>query len=301
MIDRGRYPRSVSLPVPAAPDALRPTADVALAAWAARVDADHEQVERCREVADPADFYAPVAQRFQADPHRSEDVLDLLLDHARPSDTWLDIGSGAGRYALPLALAVERVVAIDPSPSMLAGLGQGMREHGIENITPVEARWPATLPDLLPRIDVALMAHVGYDIREIGPFLDAAEAAAARLCVAVMGEGAMTTAASLFWGPVHGEPRVALPALPELLAVLIARGRLPEVRLAERATPTFASLDDLSMMARRLLWLRPRSDKDALLEALVRDRAIQRPDGWSLDLAPTRIGVVSWEAPRPDG
>ena len=31
------------------------------------------------------------------------------------------------------------------------------------------------------------MAHVGYDIAEIGPFLDAAEAAAPRLCVAVHG------------------------------------------------------------------------------------------------------------------
>ena len=288
------YPRSVNLPLPTGPDALRPTAADALAAWAARVDADHEQVERCREVADPTDFYAPVVTRFRQDPHRHEDVLELLQDLARPGDTWLDIGSGAGRYALPLALAVERVIAIDPSPAMLATLAEGMREHGIANIVAIEARWPAPLPEGATRVDVALMAHVGYDIGAIGPFLDAAEAAADRLCVAVMGEGAMTTVATLFWEPIHGEPRALLPALPELVAVLIARGRLPEVRLARRKPATFASMDDLITMARRQLWVRAGSAKDARLEALVREHAVEGDEGWSLDRSETRIGVVTW-------
>jgi SAM-dependent methyltransferase len=276
---------------------LRPSAADALAAWAARVDADHEQVDRCREVADAADFYAPVATRFRQDPRRQEDVLDVLREMARPGDTWLDVGSGAGRYALPLALAIERVVAIDPSPAMLATLTDGMREHGIENIVPVEGRWPMSLPHGTTAVDVALMAHVGYDIRAIGPFLDAADAVADRLCVAVMGEGAMTTVATLFWDAIHGEPRVSLPALPELVALLIATGRLPEVRLGARAPVSFDTLDDLLGIARRQLWLRPGSEKDERLAALVRERAIERAEGWSLDRAPTRIGVVSWAPP----
>jgi SAM-dependent methyltransferase len=287
----------MALPVPATPDALRPTAEAAFAAWAARVDADREQVERCREVADPADFYAPIAARFHAHPRREEDVLEHLRALARPDDIWLDIGSGPGRYALPLALQVRHVVAVDPSPAMLAGLADGMREHGVTNVTALEARWPATLPVSVGRIDVALMAHVGYDIAAIGPFLVAAERVAARLCVAVMGEGAMTTVSTLFWEPVHGEPRVPLPALPELLTLLIARGRLPEVRLAARPPATFPTLDDLLAMARRQLWLRPGSDKDAHLEVLVRERAIERPEGWSLDHGTTRIGVVWWAPP----
>jgi SAM-dependent methyltransferase len=227
-------------------------------------------------------------------------VLEILRGFTRPGDTWLDIGSGAGRYALPLALEVERVIAIDPSPAMLATLADGMREHGIANIQAIEARWPTDLPAAVPTVDVALMAHVGYDIGAIGPFLDAAEVVTDRLCVAVMGEGAMTTVATLFWEPIHGEPRVPLPALPELAVLLMALGRLPEVRLGERAPATFGTLDDLHAMARRQLWLRPGSEKDALLEALVRDRAFELADGWSLDRDPTRIGVVSWP-PSRDG
>ena len=288
----------MSLPTPPRPDALRPTEDQALAAWAARVEADREQVDRCREVADASDFYAPVASRFRMDPHRHEDVLDILRRHARAEDTWLDIGSGAGRYALPLALEVAKVIAVEPSPAMLEVLADGMREHEIANITTVEARWPTELPGD-PGIDVVLMAHVGYDIGAIGPFLEAAEEVARRTCVAVMGEGAMTTVATLFWEPVHGEPRVPLPALPELVALLIARGRLPEVALARRTPPTFDTLDDLLSMARRQLWVRPGSAKDVRLEQLVRARATEREAGWALDWDETRIGVVSWAPPGP--
>jgi SAM-dependent methyltransferase len=277
------------------PDALRPTAEAAMRAWAERVQADREQVERCREIEDPSDFYAPVADRFRADPRRPDDkVLDVLRALARPADAWLDIGAGGGRYALGIALAVHEVRAVEPSSGMLGVLTEGATEHGIGNVTIIRGRWPECAA-AAGRAEVSLMAHVGYDIEDIGPFLDAMEAASSRLCVAVMGEGAMTTAASLFWEPIHGEPRVALPALPELLGLLLARGCLPEVRLTSRQPPTFDSLDDLLTMARRQLWVRPGSSRDDRLVALASAAAQQRADGsWALDRSDTRIGVVTW-------
>lgn len=286
----------VSRPVSATPasDALRPAATDALEAWGARVRADREQVERSREVADPTDFYAPVAQRFRHDPRRSGDaVLVVLRGLGRPDDVWLDIGAGGGRYALPMALHTREVVCIEPSAGMIEVLHQGMQESGIANVRIVEGRWP--LAGFGDRADVSLMAHIGYDIEEIGPFLDAMEAATRRKCVAVLGEGAMTTTATLFWGPIHGEPRVALPALPELLTLLRARGRLPDVDLVDREPPTFDSLDDLLSMARRQLWVRPGSDKDVDLERLVRDTASARNGRWALDWHVSKIGVVTWE------
>ena len=114
-------------------------------------------------------------------------------------------------------------------------------------------------PDALEpfRADVSLMAHVGYDIEDVGPFLDALEAVTRRLCIAVMGEGAMTTVGRLYWERIHGEPRVPLPALPDLVTLLLARGRLPEVRLVDREPPTHEHLEGLHDRARRQLWLRP--------------------------------------------
>jgi SAM-dependent methyltransferase len=276
-------------------DPLSPPEADALAAWSARVRSDREQVDRCREIDDPADFYAPVADRFRLDPRRTDDdVLGALLRYARSEEKWLDVGAGGGRYALPLALAVREVIAVEPSPAMVDGLEAGMRQHGIRNVTVRRSTWPMADP---PSADVSLMAHVGYDIADIGPFLDALEAASRRLCVAVMGESAMTTVAALFWEPVHGEPRVRLPALPELLVLLVARGRLPEVTLVDRRPVVFETPDEALAMARRQLWLREGSEKDERLLRRAEGTLSERDGRWSFDWQPARVGIVSW-APR---
>ncbi len=278
------------------PDALAPAVNDLLEAWRARVLADKTQVDRRREVADPTDFYGPVADRFRMDPRRTDDpTLNALLALAMPADTWIDVGAGGGRYALPIALAVREVVAIDPSPAMLAALRDDAAADGISNVHVIGSRWPMPQP---PSGDVGLFAHVGYDIADIGPFLDALESASRRLCVAVMGESAMQTTATLFWQRIHGEPRVRLPALPELLVLLSARGRLPEITLVDRTPPTFGSLDEALAMARRQLWLEEGSAKDLVLRRLVAQTATERDGRYAFEWAPTKIGIASW-SPLP--
>ncbi|MET0850622.1 MAG: methyltransferase domain-containing protein, partial [Candidatus Rokuibacteriota bacterium] len=111
---------------------LSPDAADALRDWAGRVRANREQAERVREGAPPADFYAPVASAFHADPRRADDpALDVLRALVRPGETWLDIGAGGGRYALPLALRARQVIAVEPSEGMRRVLHAGMDEHGI--------------------------------------------------------------------------------------------------------------------------------------------------------------------------
>lgn len=268
-------------------------------AWAARVRDDHAQVDRCREVADPADCYAPHARRFDQDPWRTDEpALDHLLAMVEPGDTWLDLGAGGGRYALPLALRAARVHAIDPSPAMLEVLREGMSRHGIDNISLTHGRWPLD-GAWSPRGDVALMAHVGYDIEDFAGFLDAAEAAVSRRCVAVMRASPSTTPAELLWQEIHAEPRVRLPMLSELLILLLARGSTPEVTLFERQSWGHATLEDLIESARRSLWLRPGSARHRRLVASVTERATERDGMWALDWSPVPDGVVTWEPRRP--
>jgi Methyltransferase domain len=264
--------------------------------------ADKAQVEGSREEPDPTDFYAPVATRFRLDPRRTGDAtLNSLLALARPDDVWIDVGAGGGRYALPLALHVREVVAIDPSPAMLGVLREDAEGEGIANIRVIDARWPLHQITVTPQADVALMAHVGYDIAEIGPFIDALETSARRLCVAVMGESAMATVATLFWNDIHGEPRVRLPALQEMVSVLFARGRLPQVTLVDREAHTFASFDKAMAMARRQLWLRAGSPKDQRLVGLARGRVTERDGRFAFDEMPAQIGVISWSPHRMGG
>jgi SAM-dependent methyltransferase len=279
-------------------DPLRPSVDDALRTWADRVRANREQVERFREAPDGADFYAPVASLFRADPHRRDEAaLEVLRSLVRPGETVLDIGAGGGRYALPLALVAREVIALDPSEGMLAILRDGMSEHGIANVRAIKGRWPDVAPIRDVAADVALIAHVGYDIEAMGPFLDAMEAAARRLCIAVLLERQPTFAFDRFWPEVHGEERAALPSLPEFLLLLLARRRLFEVRLTERAPLSYEEQDQALTLVRRQLWTRPGSTKDRLAQRLLKERLVERDGQYALSWEPLRIGVVSWVPP----
>jgi SAM-dependent methyltransferase len=276
------------------PDTLRPAALDCLRAWSDRVRANREQVEQFREAA-PADFYAPIAGMFRADPRRrDEPTLESLRSLVRPSDTVLDVGAGGGRYALPLALAAREVIAVDPSGGMLGVLREGMAAHNIANIRVLGGRWPAVASGL--EADVVLIAHLGYDVEDIGPFLDAMEAAARRTCVAVLLEQPPPTEADRLWPAVHGVERAPLPSLPEFLALLLARGRLFEVQLVDRSPQSYPQPDQALAWLRGQLWVAPNGPKDLLLQRLMRERIQQREGHYALSWDPVRVGIVTWHA-----
>jgi SAM-dependent methyltransferase len=271
-------------------------------AWADRVRANRVQAERLRET-QPGDFYAPVTSLFVADPRRTgEPALDGLLAMASADESWLDIGAGAGRYALPLALQVREVIAVEPSGSMRRALRTGLDEHGIHNVRVVAGAWPDALEELgpLPAVDVALIAHVAYDIEAIGAFLDAMEAATRDRCVALLTDRSPASVADAFWPLVHGEERVPLPALPELVALLEARGRALEVDTLERSPRTFDSVPALTAFLRRQLFIAEGGEKDVHFRAILPEHITRREDGgWTLAERPTgSLGLVRWTVPR---
>jgi CTP:molybdopterin cytidylyltransferase MocA/2-polyprenyl-3-methyl-5-hydroxy-6-metoxy-1,4-benzoquinol methylase len=283
-------------------DTRQDLAEVAARSWADRVRGNREQVDRLRETPDGLDFYASVSSIFRDDPDRTGDpVLDALRARARPGDTWLDIGAGAGRYALPLARVVREVIALDPSPSMLDALREIATEHGIGNVVPVQARWPDVLQedrDLGARLpaDVTLIAHVGYDVEAIVPFIEAMERATKRECLAVLMERSPASLAEPFWPPIHGEARIALPALPAFVDLLAARGREPEVTTLESTRRRLGSRDQVEGFVRRQTWTAPGSEKDRRMQELIDEWLVETDDG-GVDLTiahPLTVGLVAW-------
>ena len=273
------------------------------ASWGARVRANGDQVERFREVADDADFYAPVRSLFRADPTRTDDpVLAVLFGLVRSGDRWLDVGAGAGRFALPIARALDpsggEVVALDASPAMLEALREIAEDNAIENIRTTEARWPPPADSAAAAVtaDVVLIAHVGYDVEAIGAFVDAMESAAGRLCVAVMMDRVPASAADPFWPLVHDESRASLPALPDFVELLTARGRRPavvRVLVEPRRFDTRASLEGF---VRRQLWIDAAGPNEARLQSALDEIALEDGDGWSIKgRGPSDIGIVTWE------
>lgn len=271
--------------------ALRPDVQACLADWTALVRANREQVERLREAAPPTDYYAPIATAFRADPTRADDdSLNALLEIAQPSETWLDVGAGGGRYALAVARRVRRVIAVEPSEAMRTVLREVQTEFAIDNVKVVAERWP--LAESVSA-DVALIAHVGYDIEAIGPFLDGLEAAAPRRVAQLMERPPIATYAALC-EQVHGEPLAIPPAAPELMTLLRARGQLPELRIVGCQRWRYETLDQVAGVCRRWLALRKGSEKDQRMQALLAPMLNERARGGLEFGGPSRICMIYW-------
>ncbi len=275
--------------------ALRPSPVDAAREWAERVHADRQQVDTYREEPERTDFYGPIAAAFKADPRRADDpILNALQDLVLPGESWLDIGAGGGRFALGIALRAKEVIAVEPSDGMGNLLRECMTEYNVPNVRIVQSRWP--MADA-PRADVALIANVGNDVENFGEFLDAMEASAERLCVAVQTSRPPASFAYPFWPAVHGVERVVLPCLPDLLAMLLARGRVFEVRLFPRPPMSYDDPAAATRMLRQQTWVKEGSEKDRRLQEAAKAEMSERGGRWSLNWAPLQIGVVSW-APR---
>src|ERR1043166_5494702 len=111
--------------------------------YAARIDAIRAQRARLHGALPASDPWGGlVARRFRADPHRPLDAnLAVLASYIRPEDVCLDVGGGAGRVALPMALRCREVLVVDASPGMGTEFAAVAAEAGITNARFVHANW----------------------------------------------------------------------------------------------------------------------------------------------------------------
>jgi 2-polyprenyl-3-methyl-5-hydroxy-6-metoxy-1,4-benzoquinol methylase len=205
--------------------------------YAARVDAVNAQRTRLHGEQLPDDPWAGErVQRFIYDPHRSLDAnLEAIAAYVQPQDVLIDVGGGAGRISLPLALRCREVINVDASPAMLAAFGELAAQAGIRNARAVKSHWLAAEGI---QGDVTLVASVTYFVRDIVPFVQKlAVAAHKRVIILVWSEPPPNQSRQLF-RLVYGEEQAFLPGHRELLPVLWEMGILPDVRvLPMRLTP----------------------------------------------------------------
>jgi len=273
---------------------LRPSAAQLLTAWKTIVVEERLQVERLPNRPRPEDFYRPVAETFRGEPERPDDVvLQHLLTGAQSTDTWLDLGAGGGRYALPLARHIHRVIAVEPSEGMRQVLQDAMKQNGVQNIDILPERWPA--PTAAGMADVGMIMQVGYDIADIGPFIDELEAHSRRFCIAGLLEHAPISEFASLWEPVHGVKRQLLPALREFVGLLLARGSMPEMHLLTLPPRTFRNIEALQGAARRPLWVLEGSAEDQRLRLALQRLAVPVTDGVALSANERRLGIVTWQ------
>ncbi len=272
--------------------------------WAARwrslvVDRDHQRGTDQRDGDPKRDPWTTRADRFaaysqQVDP--ADPFWRRIQAALRPTDTVLDVGAGAGRYAAPLAQRAKTVIAVEPSPAMRQHLAARLADA--PNVQVVGAAWPT---DDLPIADLTICAHVVYGVREIAPFLRALDQHTRRLCLIAIRvdqpPGLEPLSKALF-----GAARVPQPALLDLYGALLELGIAADVQIFP-ATGSFRFADQEGAVAhyRDRLRLPPASAQADQLRELVLAQLIQDADGqWRWPGPVPRTAIVSWSKDAPE-
>src|SRR5215471_1059277 len=200
--------------------------------YAARVDAVLAQRTRLRGPQPPGDLFAGLPADhplLKADPRRPLDPnLEVLASYITPDDVVIDVGGGAGRISLPLALRCREVINAEPSVAMGAGFAVNATQAGITNARIIVGDWLTVDP---PVGAVALVNHVTYFTREIVPFIKKLERAGRRRVLITVNSPPPPSWHRILYHLVHGEPEEVVPGHVELVNVLWELGLLPDVRV----------------------------------------------------------------------
>ena len=236
-----------------------------------------------------------LAERMTASPE-GDPFLARLRRLTGSRTTVLDVGAGPGRFSLALAPGVAGVVAVDPSPAMLAILRRRAERTRVTNVVTVEGRWEDV--DVAPA-DVVFASYVLPIVDDAPRFLAKLDASARRHVLLYLGAFSMDGILDPLWRHFHGRPRRPGPTWLDALDVLREMGIHTTVEVVEVRTHTrFSSLADAVEDHRDLLALPDDDDVRRRLGQLLRMWLVSRGGQLRLPVATLPAAVVRW---RPAG
>jgi 2-polyprenyl-3-methyl-5-hydroxy-6-metoxy-1,4-benzoquinol methylase len=265
-------------------------------AWEVTVVAEHAQSDRVREDSGSDDFWRPLAHKF-VPPKKGEappdDTLIKLIDLVSSSDTVLDVGSGGGRLAIPLAESCSHVTAVEPSEAMREQLMTTAEAWGVGNISVVPDRWEQA--EVEPH-DLVISAHVVYTVTKIESFIRKMTAHARKTAAIITFERPATASYLPLWSYIHDEERIELPSLQQIEQLLTQMGiKFKFTPLLGWEPRPFKTREQAQKECQTRLFVAPGTEKDQKLSELLSDSLIQVEGGFRLEWAKThRPAIVSW-------
>ncbi|MCY4625171.1 MAG: class I SAM-dependent methyltransferase [Chloroflexi bacterium] len=228
------------------------------------------------------------------DPYRTDDPVLNALYAALPHDaTVLDVGGGAGRYALPLATRARHVTVVEPSPDSVEQLQTRAAEAGLSNITVINEAWEEAEA---PSADMVLCSLVLHHVADAAPFVTRMQQHATGSVVVVE---MMETPGALeipFYERVHGSAPTPLPGLPDVLNLLWAMDIYPDVAMFSEETAVLdTDRHDAMEQLRRRLSVEEGSAADDRLRAAADELLQETPEGFIVKgVRPRRTAIVTW-------
>lgn len=228
------------------------------------------------------------------DPYRTGDaILNGLYSVLGNDADVLDVGGGAGRYALPLATRARQVTVVEPSTESVELLNSRAADAGLTNVTAINEPWEDAEA---PQADVVLCSMVLHHVSDAVPFVTKMqEHARDRVVLVEM----METPGSLetpFFERVYGSAPTPLPGLRNVLDLLWAMNIFPDVTMLN-AEPAVVDADRNAALEhlRSRLSVSEGTDADGRLLAAVDELLLGTPAGFVVrGMAPQRHAMVSW-------
>jgi SAM-dependent methyltransferase len=227
--------------------------------------------------------------RRERDAGEDTPTLSVVRELIPGGGSLLDVGAGTGRLAVPLAREGYAVTAVEPAGPMLADLTAAAVGLPVEI---VEGRWPDAAPSVR-HCDLALSAHVVYDVADIGPFVSTLHAAADAVVIECGADHPRTALAPLYRA-LHGLDRPVGPTVDDLAAVVEeVTGAAPAVvRWEARRPMRFSGRDEALALYRRRLALP--AARSAELEKLLGPRLHADGGEWVVDEGARRTATLWW-------
>lgn len=229
------------------------------------------------------------------DIHRADDLavnaLFVLIDS---NTTVLDVGGGAGRFALPLATRAKHVTVVEPSEEAVGMLQERAADAGLSNITAITERWEDANVEAA---DLVLCSLVLHHVPEGAAFIaKMQESATGRVAIIEMME-APSALEVPFYQRVYGAVPTPMPGVPELLNLLWAMDIHPDVTMLPSETPAMGrDRNEITTQLRRRFDVEENTPADSRLLAALDELLEETPHGYTVSgIAPRRAAIITWQ------
>lgn len=169
---------------------------------------------------DPAYWDRRAATFARSTRGRADEFLDVVAPYLTPRRTLIDVGAGAGRHALPLAMSLEWVTAVEPSEGMRALIPR------LDNMTVVASTWEDAV---VAPADLVICCHVMYGVEDPVPFIAKMERAARERVFIMMRELPLRHPATVVRERMLGADEAPMPRFSDLFMLLVQMGIAADV------------------------------------------------------------------------
>jgi 2-polyprenyl-3-methyl-5-hydroxy-6-metoxy-1,4-benzoquinol methylase len=132
-----------------------------------------------------------------------QQIVDVLKDIIKPDFEVLDIGTGPGTLAIPIARLVKNVVALDPSKGMITALEESAVTEGIDNIATINKTWQGVDDaEIREKFDLVISSEVVWQFDDVGTQLMRIHDASRKYCCVILHAGLTDNLDSELWSMI---------------------------------------------------------------------------------------------------